>query len=591
MPTYAESLSTQEYVPNVVIRIMGNYFCIRQPDSGLSIPSSNIGTVRSLNLNPTQIDPFNATTSINTNSVSLLDVNEVVTQMFSSNPQIFQGELCEIWLGRSYAEMAFSDYLKITNTYVTKVSKQDNSYNFSTKEAKDRLTTGAFSTQAKLGASILAGTTTITLQDASVMPAAGLFKLNDEFISYNGIVGNNLQSCVRGEQGSTPSAHEFGDDVLLAEALEDNPITLLLQLLISSGGGGTYDVLNDGAGLSQSLVDVTEFEYVRDEYFPNETFKFILYSVDSLRKFLETEILYPRGVRLRANNNGKIGLAVLDKPTLNIDAPTLDHSLITKIPQYEVEETKIYNELKIEWDYNDSTGKYEKLSVYQDADSITQFGKKNALSMQFKGIRSTLDGQTICDAIAETFFLRFAFPKPQVSFNAHMEASEWLLGEKATLETTYLPTTAGNLDFADTLEIMQRAINYQTGDVAMRLSFNSMTGLRACFIAPSDTISSITNQATVVLGAGRGDNYRVGWKMRLYDNLTRDYASTQVNEIASITGDTISFTSNWSTTLLTTHRIMFADYDQVIDQQKKFCFISDDGNNFTDGKPAFIISY
>ena len=371
MPTYTETLTNQEYVPNVVVRIMGDYFAIRQPDSGLVIPNSNIGTLRSLNLNPTQIDPFNATTSVNSNSVSILDVGSVVTQKFATNPQIFQGELCEIWLGRSFVDMDFSDYLKIPDTYISKVSKQDNSYNFSTKEAKDRLTTGAFNTQAKLGASILPATTVITVQDASLLPTSGLFKVNDEFISYTGIIGNNLQNCIRGEQGSVPDSHEIGDNIFIAELLQGNPITLLLQLLISSGGGGLYDVLDDGAGISETLIDIEEFEYVRDEYFSTDTFKFILSNLDSLRKFIETEILYARGIRLRSNNNGKIGLAVLDRPTLNIDAPNLDHSNITKIPQYDVDDTKIYNELRIEWNYNDSSGKYQNLSTYTDQNNQT----------------------------------------------------------------------------------------------------------------------------------------------------------------------------------------------------------------------------
>ena len=172
-----------------------------------------------------------------------------------------------------------------------------------------------------------------------------------------------------------------------------------------------------------------------------------------------------------------------------------------------------------------------------------------------------------------------------------MEASIWTLGGKAYLETTLLPTSAGDLNFGDSLEVMQRTINYQTGDVSMRLSFNAFTGQRACFIAPSDTIGSVTDQKTIVIGAGRGDNYRVGWKMRLYDNLPRDHADAQVNEIASIVGDTITFVDTWATTLLTTHRIMFADYDQVNEQQKRFCFVSDDGNTFTDGKPAYKITF
>ena len=592
MATYTDELTEKNYVPNLVVRIMGNYYCIRQPDSGLVIPSAQQGVVRSLNLNPTQIDPFNATTTVNTNSFSLLDRGNVITALFASNPQIFQGELCEIWLGRSFTDMAFADYLKLTDTYISKVTKNDSSYNFSTKEAQDRLATGAFSTQAKLAVDILVGTTIITVQDVTNLPASGLIKIDDEFISYTGIIGNNLQNCVRGEQSSVPSAHDGGSDIYLCELLQGNPITLLLQLLISDGGGGVYDVLNDGADINQNLIDVAEFENIRDEYFSGYTFKFILFNLDSLRKFLETEILFPLGVRLRSNNNSKIGLAVLDRPTLNVDAPDLDHSLITKIPTYDVDDTKIFNKLRIEWNYNDATGKYLNLSEYTDATSEAQFGHRKPFAMKFKGLRSTLAGQTAVDKIAEIFFLRFAFPKPNVSLNAQMKSSLWLLGEKAFVESSLIPTSAGDLNFGDSLEIMQRAINYQTGDVNFRLSFNAMTGLRACFIAPSDTIATVTTQKVLSVGAGRGDNYRAEWKMRLYSNVTRNYVDAQVNEIASVVGDVVTFVDAWTTTLVASdHRIMFADYDQVSEQQKKFCFISDDGNTFTDGKPSYIISF
>jgi hypothetical protein len=80
--------------------------------------------------------------------------------------------------------------------------------------------------------------------------------------------------------------------------------------------------------------------------------------------------------------------------------------------------------------------------------------------------------------------------------------------------------------------------------------------------------------------------------MRLYSNVTRNYVDAQVNEIASVVGDVVTFVDAWTTPLVASdHRIMFADYDQVSEQQKKFCFISDDGNTFTDGKPSYIISF
>ena len=585
-------LAKLRYIPNIVIRVLSTYFAIRQPDSGLVVPASHRGLVRSLNLNPTSIDPYNATTTQNQNSFSLLDNAQVVTALFNANLQYFQGEKVEIWIGRSGVSMDFADYMKLNDTYITKVSRQDSAYNFQCKEAKERLATGAFDTRGKLGASILAATTVITMQDASMMPTSGTFKLNDEFISYTGIIGNNLQSCIRGEQGTTPADHAYGDDLYLCQVLQDNPVTLLLQLMISSGGGGVYDVLDDGAAIDQNLVDIDQIEALRDEYFSDRVFKLIFFNIDSLKKEVERHILYPLRVRLRAQNNGKIGLALMDKPTINLDAPDLTHDNITKTPVFEVDETKITNVLRIEYDYNWSTDKYESLAEYTDADSIAQFGESKPYTVSFKGVRTTLGGVAFNEDFQDLFFRRFAFPKPTVSFNSHMRTSVWELGEKPYVETTHIPTTSGDLNFADNLELISRAINHETGDITLKLSFNAFTGLRACFIAPSDTIATVTNQKTITVGAGRGENYRVGWIMKLYNNTTRDYAATETNEIESITGDTIVFVNNWVTTLVaTTHRMMFADYNQVSDQQKKFCFISDDGNNFTDGKPAFVISF
>ena len=142
------------------------------------------------------------------------------------------------------------------------------------------------------------------------------------------------------------------------------------------------------------------------------------------------------------------------------------------------------------------------------------------------------------------------------------------------------------------VEVIQKAINYQTGDVRFQLSFTQFTGLRVCFIAPSDTILTFTNQKTVNVGAGRGSQYRVGWVMRLYSNTTRNWTGDPLNTITGISGDTLTFANNWTTTLVNSQfKITFADYDDVTDQQKRFCFISDNGNTFSDGLPSYLISY
>ena len=598
MTTYLNSLADKRIIPNIVIRLMGQYFSIRAVDSGLVIPAANIGLVSSLNVSPTTIDPFRPSTTIQDYSFKLLDSANIITAMFGGNPQYFQNELVEIWVGRNLIpfgdSMDFSEYMKLSNTYVTKCSYQDNSYSFQAREEKDRLSKGAYSTQTKLAVDILAATTVITVQDVSNLPTNGFIKIDDEFISYTGIIGSNLQNCIRGEQGTVPANHDLGSDVYLGEVVQDNAINILLKLLISSGGGGAYDTLIDGAAIDQSLIDIAQMEQVRDEFFTATpwNFKLIIYNLDDLKKFIDEEICYPLGIRLRANSNAKIGLALLDRNIFDIDAPVLTHDTILKKPSFDIDNNKIKNRLRIFWDWSDAANNYLKISEFTDADSITQFGKTDFFEMKFKGIRDSLGGATLVNDISLLFLGRFAFPKPTIGIDAQMDVSNLNVGDKTQVVTTLIPNTDGVLDFYDVVEDISRAINFTTSDVKFQLAFTSFTGVRQCYLAPSDTIISFTNQKTVTIGAGRGANWRKGWKVRLYDNTTRDDNGVQVNEIASVVGDVITFVDNWVTVLVNNqYRLRFADYDEVAETQKRFCFMSLNGNNFYDGKKTYQISF
>jgi len=597
MADYLSSLSQSEFVPNIVVRFNGEYFAIRAPDSGLTIDADKIGVVSQLTINPTTIDPFRPSTTISNYSFKLLDRNEVITKMFNGETAYFQDAPVDVWLGRSNVlanatDMDFSEYLQLPTTYINKLTRQDASYTFQTVEARDRLSTGAFRQTTKLAVDILDNTTIITVQNAASFPTNGLVLIDSEYISYTGKDGNNLLNCIRGEQGSTPVEHDTGDDVFLAIVLQDNPIDLLLSLLVSSGGGGSYDTLPDGAGIDQSLIDFDQIEDVRDEFFSTYSFKFILSNVDSLKTFIESEICFPLGIRLRANNNAKIGLALIDRNIFEIDSPTLDDTNLVKYPDFTVDNTKIVNRIRIFWDWDDVKKAYLKVSDFTDADSIAEFGETAVTEQKFKGIRSNLAGADVVDTIQLLFLSRFAFPRPQITVTGQMSTSALNLGDKTDLVSSVIPTERGDLNFVSTLEVLQKSLNLQNGDVRYQLSFTSFSGIRQCYIAPSDTIISFANQKTVTIGAGQGANYRAGWNMRLYSNVTRDYVDTQINTIQSISNDTITFVSDWNETLVNGEfKLSFADYDDVSEQQKKFCFISDGNNNFMDGRGPYQITF
>lgn len=593
--SYESEIVNKKFVPNVVILFKGVYWAIRQPDSGLTVATQRLA-VEQVSINPTKVDPYAANTTINTYNFKLIDKDYAVTILFNGVTKFFQNEQVSIWIGRCNVGMPFSEYLKLPDTFVKSVSKDGSAYSFSTTEAKDRLNRPAFNEKNKLEVDIFIGTTIIDAAitiDPLKFPASGLIKIDDEFISYASLdlVNNRFNGCIRGEKNSIPAEHDQGATIFLVTELIDNPVNVLLKCLVSSGGGGIYDVLPDGAGVDDSLINVTKFEEIRDEFFVGQSYTLLLYGIDNILNYLEEEILYPNELRIISDNTSKISLIILNRKIFDDAQPVIGHDSMTKQPNYDVSDSEIINVVEVEYDFSEGTGKYRKLIVLEDADSIADFGKRDALSLKLKGVQEASNGAIIATDIGQRFLNRFSYPKPEISFNTHLDKSLILLGDKPEVISNTLPSDTGELNFAESLEVIERGVNWKTGDVKFKVAFTSFTGIRECYLAPSDSLVSFTTQKSLTVGAGRGSLYRTGWKMRLYSNSARDYVNSQVNEILTVVGDVITFKDDWSVTLLnTTYRIMFCDYDDASDTQKRYCFVSDDGLNFTDNRKSYQIT-
>lgn len=621
---YETAVKIKQYIPNVVILFKGYHWGIRQPDSGLTIDANRL-SVEQVAINPTKVDPFQANTTINSYTFKLIDKDYSVTLLFDGITKFFQNEAVEIYVGRCGVDMPFADYMKLPTTYVTSVSKDGSSYSFRSTEAKERLNRPAFNEKNKLQVNILPGTTEIdadALIDPLKYPTSGMIKIEDEFISYASIdlVNNRFSGCIRGEESSVPASHSLGETIYLVDEIEGNPLDIILQCLVSSGGGGSYDVLSDGAGVDQALINVAAFETIRDEFYAGINYRFLVYGISNILTFLEEEILFPNELRIISDNSSLISIAVLNRRIFDPDFPVIDNTSIQKQPDYEVNDAEIINVISIEYDYSEALKVYRKLFLLEDQDSITDFGRRDPLELKLKGVSEINNGAAIATNIAQRFLSRFSYPKPEISFTTHMDKSLVQLCEKIELNSNQLPNVdTGDLNFAETLEVIERGINWKTGDVRFKVAFTSFTGIRECFLAPSDAVTYGASHYIVNVGAGRGALYRPGWKMRLYSETTREYYSAQVNEILSISGDVITFVDPWLDTYADDNlmydeggllllengyqitltsgvinaddlRIMFADYDQVSELQKRYCFISDDGLNFTDSKKSYQIT-
>lgn len=597
MTSYETAVATQKkYRGNVVIRIAGQYFAIRQPDSGLSIDAPFDRCVGSLILNPTQVDIRRVTTTIASYSFRLVDLQGAITAMVNGDASSLHNQEVEVWLGRSGVEMDFSEYYRLPTTRVKGLDHADNAYNFSSSGDADRMDRPLYSLTARLAGDILAGTTTITsADDLSDFPSSGFLKIDDEFISYSGVnVGQSqFTGCIRGEFGSVPAAHSALAEIIQTESVTDHPISILLKVLTSGGGGGSYDTLQDGLGISASLIDLDEIETLRDEVFGGLQFSFKLYGIESALKFIENEILLPNNLRFTYSRNAKLTIAVLDKPVFVEQLDVIDENSIVRFPQWRVDGNKISNNCVIDWDYDDVRRVYLQRSKFTEEDSIATYGKSPPLSFQFKGIRAALDGAEKIQEFGESLLTRIGYPRPEVTLTTHIDKSLQDIGNKTRVESRYIPGSDGTLNFASEMEIVSRAINFTSGDVQFKLAFTSFTGIRSCFVAPSDSIQAVTSQKKVTLPSGRGDAYQVGWKVRLWDVGSEEFAADAANTIVDISGDELTFQQDWTTTLTGPgdFKLKFADYDQVAESQKRYCFVSDGASNFPDGGAPYRVTY
>lgn len=634
MSTYLDEVKTEKkFKGNVVIQITpkidgadSSFFAIHSPDSGLNVQTPHNRSVISLNLNPTQIDLRKVTTTIANYSFRILDKDEIITSLVGGDAADLIGAEVRIFLGRVGVAMAFEDYFELPVTYITKCEHPDNTYSFSSSEQTERMDKPLYDFKSALGVDILSGTTIWTMRDdISSFPTTGFLKVDNEFVSYTGkdLVLNRFTGVVRGELNSIPVAHNKDSDVVLVETVTDNPLNIILKLLTSNGGGGTYDVLQDGLGIDEDLIDVADIEALRDELFSDiGDFKLSFYEIDSALKTMENEILMPLGLRFTNSLNSKVTLAVLDKARFVDELDVINEDTITKYPKWTIDGTKITNIIEARWDFEEGTGVWQQRAIFRDEESIALYGPQRPLKFDFKGPKALLDGEATVNDFGSRLLARLSVPTPEIEVTTQIDKSLQTIGDKAYLVSSKIPAPDGSLEFASDLEIVSRAINQTNGDVKFKLAFTSFTTIRSGFIAPSDLITSMSSQKKLNVAVGRSSRYMVGWYMRLWDQENQIYTDDPPNKIVGFetgsahlvtqdgdqlvdqdgnpfiiegdaTEDSIVFQDDWTTVIsdANKYRLRFADYDEAVASQKRYCFLSDSGLDFADGKPTYKVTY
>ncbi len=567
----------------------GKYYAKFQPDSGLTIPATQRILRNAPNVNPQSISVEDARAVFAKHSFTLSDLANVVTGELLDNSTFFIGNEVRLWIGRMTGSFAFSDYFELPKTLVKTVKFKNEDFAFTSQELPGTWQVPRFNTQDTLLADTVAGAgTLVATLDISGFPTTGEIFIKDEFVTYTSKVDGTKTFTL---SGVTANDHSASDELFNVTTLTGNPLDLFLQILISDGGGGSFDVLSEGLGVNPADIDITAITSIRNDFFSGQTYTFKVFGVENILRFIEDELLITTNCRLTQSSRSLITLILLDKIEFGNASRTFDSSnIIRKSAGLQVNENTIRNVVIFKYDYDATTETYGSFIRTQDDASVAAFPEKKPFEIKSKGVTTANGGLNIAQDRSARWLNRLSTVAPKITLKTRISSMLAAVGERVLVDFN-LPSEDGDRVYFSELEVSKRSISFKTQEVSFQLDTANYTGIRNMFTCPSDPIVTVNSQTSVNFTPGRATaEWTVGDKVRLWLGQTQEIEA--VNTIATITSDTVTFTGAFVISLTTSHQIKFANYDEVTDRQKGYGFVAPNSGTFvSDSKPAYKVAF
>jgi hypothetical protein len=446
-------------------------------------------------------------------------------------------------------------------------------------------------------------TTGIFVENSDEFVGTGTKKayVGEERIQFTGIdEDNQLTGVTRGADSTTADDHSAGEAFdLYVTITGENYIDIMLQLMVSEGGGGSYDVLDFGLGISESLIDVTAFENIRDTtgYISTPTFDLELRGdIDSFLSFMEDNYLNPAGLRFWYTDSGKISLLIIAEPTPALPPDVEKTDMVQgKMPKWSANSNRIVNKLVVKVNYNITTDKYERELVFTDDDSIARYGLKKPKKFQTRALQTANGAQTFLNTFANKYFTFYSTPAPVLdAVNLLSDSQFYDAGNTVAVNHPDLPNlgTGKRGVFGDLVQVLGKTFNIKDSVTKYEIFYSLLLNFRIGFIAPTGYVASGVHTTTVFdLNTGEGAKFAVDDVVTLWNPT---WESPPVNHgqstITDITGDQITVSPAFSVTPGERDRLRYADFDQVQESQKVFMFVAQTGGgDFGDGSKSYKI--
>jgi hypothetical protein len=500
-----------------------------------------------------KVDPISGVSTIGGLTVKIQDYQNVVSDIIKAADNAGHGlrrQRVEIYM--LFKGMDWADKIKIRTMQIQdlRLSKKGE-YTLTCSDIQRNLQKTVFNpVKSTISANIAgAGGIAVVVPDNSIWymvtnvshGTAGFVKVNDEIMkwtSYTGTTDLNVPAAGRGMFGTSAAAHTAGDDVQEIIVLRENPITMALKVMQSSGvdsAKGTYDKYPahwgcslesgeeiDEAGwltIGKELAGLADSPAVADGY----QFEFVFSKGIEAKRFIEGDILKVLGGFGFVTGGGLYSvraysdLANADKSNAALH---ITENNATKWSDLHYDYGAMANELWL--DYVESpklSGKYIRTAIFNDEVSKKKWGNAKQLRYQVRGAIATA-------AYIESMYQRFQrvmarFSRPPLRMKIDLLPREHGI-EIGDIVRVTLPVhdllTGADIDRA--FEVLSVNLKPHSGAVSIECIaqpenaafwFNGVGDVFSVTVSPAT--SSIANAATqqMVVRAYDANGNQVAW--------------------------------------------------------------------------------
>lgn len=446
------------------------------------------------------VDPINGVSSIGSIDLTITDYQNKVSDIIKAADAAGHGlRRQRIAIYRLFKGMDWADRLCVRTMQINDLRLSSlNEYKLSAADVQRQMQKTVFNPYSTtLTAAITTtGAITPTVLDSRnffsatsvVYGTCGFIKIDDEIMRWTANANNTftIGASDRGMFGTVAATHANNAKVAEIIVLNENPITMMLKIMESSGiaaVNGTYDVLPARWGCNMNIANSLDeagilqvgklLAGLGSTPAANQgiQFEFVLEKGVEAKKFIEDSILKILGAFGFVRGDGKYSIkayADLANAAKENASVTLNQNAVIKWGDLTYNYTDLANQVWIDFDeYPKLSGKYLRTSLFIDSVSIKKWGEAKQLKYTADGVVATSAFASQLYQVFQRVLSRYSRPPMQITLTLLPKFNLIEIGDivRVTLPIRDL-FTGESLDRA--FEVISVQLKVATGEIEVK---------------------------------------------------------------------------------------------------------------------------